>query len=154
VLIHVVDASSDTARGQIDAVNSVLDELGCRSKPTVMALNKVDKVHDRSYIDVIRAVYPDAVSISAKSGAGLDELERRVAATLAHTFLDAEVEVPASNGKLLAYLKAHAIEQSRIYENGTIIIQCRLPRQCVGQVFRLHGTFRNGMICETSDSDA
>jgi GTP-binding protein HflX len=139
LLLHVVDAASESARDQIDAVNAVLDELGCRTKPTIIVLNKMDAVTDRSYVDVLRAGYPGAVSVSARSGAGLDALQRAVCDTLSQEFLVAEVETAASNGKLLAYLNAHAIQHSRVYDNGRVVVHCRLPRQCVGQVLRLRG---------------
>jgi len=154
LLLHVVDASSESAAEQIDAVNQVLDELGCRAKPTVIVLNKIDQIADRSLLDVLRAAHPEAVSISAKGRIGLVELQRAVADALAHEFIDTEVEVAAGNGKLLAYLKAHGIEHSRQYENGVVIMRCRLPRQCIGQVLRLHGVFRNGVVdCDNNRAE-
>ncbi len=142
LLIHVVDASCSSARDQIAAVNSVLQEIGCDKKPTVMALNKADQVSDRSYLDVLRAHYPISISMSAKTGAGVSDLERLVSQTIAREFVDAEVEASAGNGKLLAYLKSHALELSRLYDNGRMVMQCRLPRQCLGQVTRLQGICR------------
>ena len=142
LLLHVVDASIERAEDQIAAVHAVLDELGCLSKPTVLVLNKTDAVHDRSYLDVLRATHPDAVAMSARTGIGLDCLEIAVASTLSREFVDAEVETSATNGKLLAYLEAHAIQHSRVYEDSRVVVQCRLPRHSIGQVLRLRGTCR------------
>jgi GTP-binding protein HflX len=154
LLVHVVDASSEWARDQIEAVNSVLEEMGCRNKPTVMALNKADRVRDRSYLDVLRAWYPNSVAVSAKTGSGLDDLERAVTDTLAGEFVDVEVQASAGNGRLLAYLKSHAIEQSRMYDDGRLVMHCRLPRHCLGQIVRLHGDWRtagNGTAWAVAD---
>jgi GTPase len=142
LLLHVVDASSESARDQIASVNMVLEELNCQSKPCVMVLNKTDKVPDRSYLDVLRATYPLAVPVSAKTRSGLDDLERRVTDVLGREFVDVEIEMSAGNGKLLAYLQVHAIEQGRIYDDGRVLIQCRLPRRQLGQVVGLQGQFR------------
>ncbi len=49
LLLHVVDASSPEAENQIRAVKSVLAELGLEDHPTLLVLNKSDKVPDRSY---------------------------------------------------------------------------------------------------------
>src|SRR5262249_22720291 len=49
LLLHVVDASSPMAEEQIKAVFSVLKELGCADKPTLLVLNKVDRMPDQSY---------------------------------------------------------------------------------------------------------
>jgi GTP-binding protein HflX len=142
LLLHVVDASSESARDQIAAVHTVLEEINCRKKPSVMVLNKTDKVPDRSYLDVLRATYPNAVPVSAKTRAGLDELERRVTDVLGREFVDVEIEASAGNGKLLAYLQMHAIEQSRMYDSSRVVVQCRLLRRHLGQVIGLQGQYR------------
>src|SRR5256885_1237245 len=48
LLLHVVDASNPAAEEQIKAVESVLQEVGCGGKPTLLVLNKADKVTDPS----------------------------------------------------------------------------------------------------------
>src|SRR5207302_366923 len=50
LLLHVVDASNPAAEEQIKAVNQVLKELGCADKPTLLVLNKVDRLPDLSYL--------------------------------------------------------------------------------------------------------
>src|SRR5215472_3794436 len=42
LIVHVVDASSDTMQRQIIAVEEVLEEIGAGGRPTLLALNKVD----------------------------------------------------------------------------------------------------------------
>src|SRR5437588_6330060 len=46
LLLHVVDASNPQAEEQIKAVNKVLADLGCGDKPTLLVLNKVDRISD------------------------------------------------------------------------------------------------------------
>src|SRR5438034_5390669 len=53
LLLHVVDASNPAAEQHIQAVNAVLKELGCDKKPTLLVLNKVDRLTDRSLLDVL-----------------------------------------------------------------------------------------------------
>ncbi len=65
LLLHVVDASSPEAESQIRAVKAVLAELGLEDHPTLLVLNKSDKVPDRSFLDVLKAHHAESVSISA-----------------------------------------------------------------------------------------
>src|SRR5437667_4811782 len=58
LLLHVVDASSPIALDQIKAVDDVLKELGCGNKPALLVLNKVDRVTDRTYLDVLMKNHP------------------------------------------------------------------------------------------------
>src|SRR5207249_10275567 len=89
LLLHVVDASSPVAEEQIAAVNAVLKELGCDAKPTLLVLNKADKVPDRSFLDVLMSHHPKAVAVSAATGQGLDELREAVMGALSADFADA-----------------------------------------------------------------
>src|SRR5205823_10354949 len=71
LLLHVVDASNPLAEEQIKAVNGVLKELGCADKPTLLVLNQIDRVTDRSYLDVLQKNHRRSVAVSAATGQGL-----------------------------------------------------------------------------------
>ena len=133
LLLHVVDASSPEAEGQIEAVNAVLEELGLREHPTILVLNKADRVPDRSFLDVLRAHHDESIAISAADGDGLDRLECAVREALNENALDAEVETAVGDGPVLAYLAQHALIRDRRYDDGDrVTIACRLPRRCLG----------------------
>jgi GTP-binding protein HflX len=70
LLLHVVDASNPQVEEHIQAVKKVLSELGCGEKPTLLVLNKVDRVTDQSIIHVLQAKHPGAVCVSAASKCG------------------------------------------------------------------------------------
>ncbi len=72
LLLHVVDASSPVAEEHIKSVTGVLAELGCDKVPTLLVLNKLDRVTDRSYLDVLTKHHPKSVTISGLTGEGLD----------------------------------------------------------------------------------
>src|SRR5437868_8626364 len=108
LLLHVVDASNLAAEEQIKAVNQVLTEIGCAERPTLLVLNKMDRVPDRSYLDVLRKQHPRSVAVSAATGQGLDDLREAVREALSADFADAEIEMDAGNGRVMAYLGAHA----------------------------------------------
>ena len=131
LLLHVVDASSAEAEMQIQAVKTVLKELELEHQPTILVLNKADRVSDRSYLDVLRSHHRDCVTVSAAKGTGLDQLEEAVRDMLTHRSLETEVETGVGNGKVLAYLAQYAQIQSREYVDDKVILQCRIPRRCL-----------------------
>ena len=131
LLLHVVDASSPEAESQIRAVKSVLAELGLENHPTLLVLNKSDKVPDRSFLDVLKAHHSESVAISAAQGEGLDRLETAVREALGERALEAEVETDVSNGRVLAYLAQHAQIHDRTYDDNRVRLQCNLPRRCL-----------------------
>jgi len=140
LLLHVVDASSPDAEMQVQAVTAVLDELGLKDHPTLLVLNKADKVPDRSYLDVLRAHHSGSVTISAATGDGLDALENAVRLALLESAIDAEVETGVADGRVLAYLAQYAQVYDRTYDEDRdrVVIQCRLPGLCL-DVLLEHG---------------
>ncbi len=130
LLIHVVDASSEQAEDHIDAVNDVLGELECDSKPTILVLNKIDRIADRSKLHLMMALHPKAVAVSGLTGEGIATLEDAVMAALAADFAEAEVVMHAGNGRVLAFLNANAeiYRQEFKDESNEVIVRCHLPK--------------------------
>jgi GTP-binding protein HflX len=75
LLVHVVDASSPQAESQRRAVEEVLDEMGVPRCRVVVAYNKTD-------LSGHPPADPDALRISALTGAGLADLRAAVVARL------------------------------------------------------------------------
>ncbi len=134
LLLHVVDASNEHAEEQIQAVNKVLAELGCADKPTLLVLNKVDRVADPSLVQVLQKHHPRSVAVSAARRQGLDALQEAVIEMLSADFANAAVETNAGNGKVLAYLAAHAEIYRQEYSDGRVHIRCYLPRHLLHHI--------------------
>ena len=81
MLLHVVDAAAPGAPERVDAVQRILDALELEP-PRRVVLNKAD-VADPEVLTGLRQRY-DATGVSARSGAGLDELKAALAQALRH----------------------------------------------------------------------
>ncbi len=108
LLLHVVDTSSPAIHNQIEAVNTVLKELGCDKKPTIMVFNKIDTLKEVAVIPLLRSRYKDCVMISAKTHQGIEDLKRKTIEMLEKNFIDVELSCNVANGKLIAYIHEHA----------------------------------------------
>jgi len=134
LLLHVVDASSPQAEEQIQAVNKVLAELGCDKKPTLLVLNKVDRVADLSLLHVLEKHHPRSVAVSAARGIGVDRLQDAVIEMLSADFTNVAVDVPAANGKVIAYLQAHAEVYRQEFHDNRVRMLCYLPKHLVHHI--------------------
>jgi GTP-binding protein HflX len=134
LLLHVVDASNPAAEEQIKAVNQVLKELGCADKPTLLVLNKEDRLADRSFLDVLMKHHRRSVAVSAATGQGLEALRDAVIEALSADFADTEVDVDAGNGRVLAYLAAHAEIYRQQFHDNRVKLRCYLPRHLVHHI--------------------
>jgi GTP-binding protein HflX len=134
LLLHVVDASNPAAEEQIKAVNGVLKELDCADKPTLLVLNKVDRLADRSFLDVLQKHHRQSIAVSAATGQGVDSLRDAVIEALNADFVNAEVEMGAGNGRVLAYLAAHAEVYRQEYTDNRVVVRCYIPRHLVHHI--------------------
>ena len=76
IILHVVDASNPKAFSQMQVVYETLRRLGVKDKPIITLFNKQDLVVEK---EVLKDLNSDAcLEISAKTGKGLDILEREL----------------------------------------------------------------------------
>ncbi len=136
LLLHVADASSPAVFHQISAVYNVLTELGIEEKDTLLVLNKIDAIRDPSVLNRVLDRYPNAIPVSARSNKGLSALIEAVGEALGREFLDIEVDVDPSDGRLLAYLAAKGEVLSRECNEDLITVHVRMPSGAMGPVQR------------------
>ncbi|MCR4413530.1 MAG: hypothetical protein NUV77_14005, partial [Thermoguttaceae bacterium] len=61
---------------------------------------------------------------------------------LGRTFLDVDVEMGVENGRLMAFLSAHAEVLSKQYRDARVTVHCRVARKHLGRILRDRGTVR------------
>jgi len=136
LLLHVVDAASPAAPEQIEAVDAVLKEIGCGNSPRLLALNKSDAVKDLAALNVLAAIHPHSVVISALKGDGLHDLATAVAAEMSKNVMEVKITFPAAEGKIYASLCARGEVLSRGYVDGDVQVRVRLPHRYVSRLVR------------------
>jgi len=138
LLLHIVDVANPDALKQIESVESVLAEIGCGGKPVLAVLNKVDAVRRISELEMLETLLPEAVSISAKTGHGLDALSKAITARYKGTELLMRVTSSQSNGKVQSYLRAHGRILSEHYADSSVVVEAQLGRNQLPDLKRLH----------------
>ncbi|HXQ58763.1 MAG TPA: GTPase HflX [Acidimicrobiales bacterium] len=99
LLLHVVDGSAPEPQAQIDAVRLVLDEIGAQNVPELLVVNKADR---SPRAERVAADHPGAVLVSARTGAGTDDLLRELGVQLRVADRVVELLVPFDRGDVLA----------------------------------------------------
>src|SRR4051812_25165596 len=101
LLVHVVDGSDPDPLGQIDAVHVVLQEIDAAADPELIVVNKIDAMTEDDVLTLRRAL-PGAMWVSARTGAGIDQLRETIASRLPRPDVDVDVLVPYDRGDLVA----------------------------------------------------
>ncbi|WP_299558726.1 GTPase HflX [uncultured Mycolicibacterium sp.] len=130
LLLHVVDGSDANPMAQIDAVHQVVREVQAEHHappaPELLVVNKIDAA-DPVMLVQLRNALPDAVFVSARTGAGLDELRRRLTEAVPATETVVDVTIPYHRGDLVARLHADGrVDVTEHTEAGTRI-KARVP---------------------------
>lgn len=124
LLLHVVDASSESSLEQIEAVNMVLKELGAIDKPMLLLLNKVDKANEGD-INKLKENFKNMkiIEISARENINLDVLLDEVSKALPYTLRKAQYLIPYSDQSAAAFLHRNAkVLEEEFREEGTYIL--------------------------------
>ncbi len=138
LVLHVADASAPEGEldAMVDAVESVLHEIGADAIPRELVLNKVDLV-DEVRRRRLENRFPGAVHASAATGEGLDELRARIAERFAERFEQVRLFVPYDEGDKLSELYAlGAPIEERIDGAQGVVVRARLPRSEVRRFAR------------------
>lgn len=141
LLLHICDASNPAVLDQISAVYKVLHDLEIDEKQTLLVVNKIDMPGADERMQVVMNRYPYAIAISARTGAGLDQLAAKVSKELSEDFVTLSLRLPFSDGRTQAWLTKIGDVQSKQYHDEYIEIHVRLPARHAGQLARQGHTY-------------
>jgi GTP-binding protein HflX len=137
LILHVVDASSETAAEQAEQVMKVLGDIGAATTPQVLVLNKSDRLPateadaDALARNVLRhsaPPLPPAVLISGLTGAGVPDLLGCIDRVLPAEPLEvAHFRIPAGNGAEISLLHEYCRVVALQYHDGVCDIEAAVP---------------------------
>ncbi|HUK82498.1 MAG TPA: GTPase HflX [Verrucomicrobiae bacterium] len=135
LLLHVVDVSHPQARDQIKAVEVVLHEIDSWGKPTVVALNKIDKVDAESNgLEEFQHEFEHAVPISAKRGANLDALLHEIGNQLKGRRVGVTLSIPAERSQTIALVYRSGYVTERSQDDGNVVLKAQIPKLLAGEL--------------------
>jgi GTP-binding protein HflX len=128
LLIHVIDVAADDRDFLKKEVEAVLDEIGAGDIPQLIVFNKIDLLEREPRVTRDGEGRPDTVSISAKTGAGLEQLKHAIGERLAGCFFSGCVELTPAQAKLRAALyEMGAVKTEDWLEAGGSALTIYLP---------------------------
>lgn len=131
--------TSDDSAGWIDestrkpnAVRSPAPESA--RPPSILVLNKADRLADESELAIWAARHPEAIATSAVTGRGLEELRQRVRALLSGAVSEHEVVVPYHAARALADIEARGEVLDRSFEEAGTRLRVRIGQSHVDRL--------------------
>ena len=106
LIVHVVDGSHPDPFEQIRAVRLVIDEIGGKDIPEIIAINKVDIADPEVIMEILRKE-PKSYAFSVRTGFGIEGLLHAIESSLPRPSVEINVVIPYGRGDLV-----HAIHES------------------------------------------
>jgi GTP-binding protein HflX len=126
-LLHVVDATHPQAAAQMESVQDTLAELQVDALPTVVALNKVDRLRNPDRARELVSKEQTGVPVSALTGYGVESLLRAVEQTLIRTWVPMDVIIPYREGALVSLFHEEGAVDQETHTAGGVHIIGRIP---------------------------
>ncbi|SJL85195.1 ribosome rescue GTPase HflX [Vibrio palustris] len=131
ILLHVIDASDDRFRENIEAVNDVLAEIDADEVPTLLVMNKIDSLeHQTPRIERDDEGIPRTVWVSAMSGDGIDLLFEALTERLASEMVEHHLQIPPEyQGRIRSlFFQMNCIKQEEYDPEGNLLITVRMQK--------------------------
>ncbi|HSJ51703.1 MAG TPA: GTPase HflX [Actinomycetota bacterium] len=122
LILHVADGASQELPEQVEAVRTVLHEIGASRIPEVVAVNKADLLNEDERARAVARLGGEAVAISARTGDGLDRLLERLEDALPRFPMDVTLLIPYGREDVTALLHREAeVVSQEIRDEGTLV---------------------------------
>ena len=123
LLVHVVDSTSSDPEGQIEAVRTVLAEIGAGDVPELLAFNKSDATREAKRL---ADRHPGSVVVSALTGEGLDDLLVAIGDRVRASAKVIDLVVPYERGDVLAAVHREGEVLVETHEEGGARLRVRV----------------------------
>ncbi len=130
LLLHVVDLSFSNYESQMRTVDAVLRDLNLEDRPILTVFNKIDRIHSESEQIIIDAYNKrdNSIAISAANKIGLEKLCSKIKEFMDAGFINLNLKIPQSEGRVLSTLKEKGDIIIEDYENNYVIMKLRLEK--------------------------
>ena len=132
LLLHVVDISNVKHPNLKQSVDEVLEDLAARGKPTIMVLNKIDRMEDRDVVEKACRKYENAVAISALKGENIGRLLQLIEKELGGRVVAVDVSIPMKRMDLVNMVHQQGHVESIDYDSEAIHVKATVPVRLAG----------------------
>jgi GTP-binding protein HflX len=132
LLLHVLDLSHVNYANLKESVDKVLDELEALDKPTILVLNKIDRIEDQALVDMACRKYKNSVAISGLTGKNIEGLLRLIEKELGGRVVQVDISIPMNRMDLVNMVHQQGNVKTIEYLANVIHIQAGVPQPLAG----------------------
>lgn len=133
LIVHIVDASHPDPSGQIATVRNVIGEVGARNIPELIVFNKID-LADETQRMALRGMEPGSIGVSARTGEGIGDLMRIIAAMLPEPNVEIAALIPYDRGDLVSRLHLNSRIMVLDYREGGTFVRAMVKPEMAAEL--------------------
>jgi GTPase len=126
LLLHLVDGSDPAFRSQLEVTREVLEALGAGAHPTLLVINKADRMSDEQRAAFQRE-FPEAIIMSARVQADVQQLHARIVDFFEQSMQESEFTIPYSQQRQVAVLHERTRVLDEQYDEAGARVRVRAP---------------------------
>ncbi|UYI46893.1 GTPase HflX [Vibrio natriegens] len=149
ILLHVVDASDERFRENIQAVHEVLEEIDAHEVPSLVVMNKIDNLESQNpRIERDEEGVPRSVWVSAMEGMGIELLFEALTERLASQMVEHQLCIPPQyQGRFRStFFQMNCIQSEEYDQEGNLLIDIRMQQVDWSRLEKREGAVLTGFI--------
>ncbi len=143
LLLFVVDCSDPSFRSQLEVTRTVLAEVGATEVPSLLILNKRDRLSDVELED-LRKEFPEAVFLSTRDKEDLKKLRDQIMAFFEEDMTDQDIFIPFTAQGVIGDIRARMRVLSESYDENGVTFKVRATEDCMAPILKKLEQQRHG----------
>jgi GTP-binding protein HflX len=133
LLLFVVDASDISFRSQLEVTQSVLSEVGANDVPSLLILNKKDRLSEADIAD-LKSEFPEAIQISTRNKDDLKMLRDKIMSYFESSMIDEDLFIPYTVQGVIGDIRAKMRVLSESYNELGVTLKVRATEENLAQI--------------------
>ncbi|MBL8993960.1 MAG: GTPase HflX [Spirochaetia bacterium] len=137
LLLFVVDAADLSFRSQLEVTRKVLAEVGAGEWPSLLLLNKRDKLSPEQ-VAALQKEFPEAFLLSSRDPRDLAALREKILAFFEKDMAEEDLFIPYNTEKVIGEIRAHFRVLGETYGEGGVVYKVRGKKEDLGRLKARH----------------
>jgi len=133
LLLFVVDSSDISFRSQLDVTKNVLAEVGATDVPSLLILNKKDRLSAKDIND-LKAEFPEAIQISTRNKDDLKMLRDKIMSYFESSMIDEDLFIPYTVQGVIGDIRSKMRVLGESYNENGVTLKVRASEDLITQI--------------------
>ncbi len=133
LLLFVVDASDTSFRSQLEVTKTVLHEVGANDVPSLLILNKRDRLNEQQIID-LKTEYPEAIMLSTRDKDDLKGLREKILSYFENDMVDEDIFIAYTVQGVIGEIRSKMRVLGEAYNEKGVTLKVRASLESLNQI--------------------